>query len=1100
MPVVALSSHNLHREPRQSLPHLPSLSSPRLGATLDLTEPAPAPADVPTPAKSQSLEPGNNDLGIAFQPPTPVSIPTNTQSQDDQSPQTEAGPSTGSGSRAIPPPPNPRRHRSGILMSRMRALSGGHPGSRDLGMTLSKSYGDLSMISAAGQLATPDDEKDEEEVLGSEHGHREWKRATSESLAAPDDELTMWDNSARFYHHIHSRPASRTGSRATSPARSPSISSVSNDIQSSPKQSPIFVRRSVNLQPMTDALPPHSSQQAVTSALSPHQTFLHSHLPPTFPESLHSSGLLVPDNRPHSMVILTPTTQEWRELKELRRLEIGDDDLRDEDDSSDSGQLSRRNSLKMDGSLLRRTLSADYLGEEKHHQRDPGASPERPTVPVPLSPKTPGNTTLSTHPSMEEVDPDQPLVITTDEESPIRFNSIGKRPSLTVIRGIERPTVARAKTKREREREKLFKDLDGQLEADRMSDSDSRADSGRNGGVQEIGLGSLGSRPSSSGSLAESPTGTRDSLAKTTSQDGLSSSHVSPSQPLRPSPLHAYPLTADMNRSSSGSGDGESSGNPLVDTPSSLAPTTNIQSPSPNSQAHNLETIRDYARSLVSPRPRLPNVIRSGQSTPSPPPGSPRPSRRRDTAHRISLVAGRVVQPFAVPSSTALPAGHVPAPAPHLQSFSPFRSPNLGPSTPKGLFPPTFSRLDSNISLAPSIGAPSECGTPTSETAGGLGGRGIDDYVILKEAGKGAYGLVMRAKVKGPKGEPVGDEVIIKYIIKARILADCWKKHKVLGPIPVEIHVMDQLRHLLYNPPIRPHPWDPTRERKDPPTPMRTPNPDLDDSLPNTPESPGSESSSSFGVYSPAQRHIASEIKHLPERGHPNIAKLLDFFEDKEFYYLVMPRFGTGLDLFDRVENSPDGLSPFEIRSLIGQLADAIRFLHSNGIVHRDIKDENVILDGHGRCQLIDFGSAAHWRPGKRWDTFSGTLHYASPEILRGEMYGGKEQDVWALGVVGYVLLVGETPFSELPDEVLQGLSNSSNAEAALSTRCANDEEEGLEADGGGRLADAADLVRQCLAMELANRPSAEVVCQHRYLRGEGGWTGKRGWVAMGWK
>ena len=216
---------------------------------------------------------------------------------------------------------------------------------------------------------------------------------------------------------------------------------------------------------------------------------------------------------------------------------------------------------------------------------------------------------------------------------------------------------------------------------------------------------------------------------------------------------------------------------------------------------------------------------------------------------------------------------------------------------------------------------------------------------------------------------------------------------------------------------------------------------------------------------------------------------------------VVMPRFGTGVDLFDRVESQPSGLDPFEVRSLLGQLADAVRFLHSNGIVHRDIKDENVILDGSGRCQLIDFGSAAHWRPGKRWDTFSGTLHYASPEILRGELYGGKEQDVWALGVVGYVLLVGETPFSDLPDEVLDGLHPESRAEAVLEERCGGiHAEEGKEWDGGGRLADAADLVRQCLSMAPNERPSAEVLCHHRYLRGEDGWVGKKGWVAKGFK
>jgi protein-serine/threonine kinase len=214
-----------------------------------------------------------------------------------------------------------------------------------------------------------------------------------------------------------------------------------------------------------------------------------------------------------------------------------------------------------------------------------------------------------------------------------------------------------------------------------------------------------------------------------------------------------------------------------------------------------------------------------------------------------------------------------------------------------------------------------------------------------------------------------------------------------------------------------------------------------------------------------------------------------------------MPRFGTGVDLFDRVESQPAGLEPFEVRTLLGQLADAVRFLHLNGIVHRDIKDENVILDGSGKCQLIDFGSAAHWRPGKRWDTFSGTLHYASPEILRGEMYGGKEQDVWALGVVGYVLLVGETPFSDLPDEVLEGLHADSRSEVALEARCGGlNLEEGAEGDGGGRLGDAADLVRRCLEMETGDRPTAEMVCQHRYLRGEGGWVGRRGWAGGGFK
>lgn len=81
-----------------------------------------------------------------------------------------------------------------------------------------------------------------------------------------------------------------------------------------------------------------------------------------------------------------------------------------------------------------------------------------------------------------------------------------------------------------------------------------------------------------------------------------------------------------------------------------------------------------------------------------------------------------------------------------------------------------------------------------------------------------------------------------------------------------------------------------------------------------------------------------------------------------------------GQDLFDFVDIHPDGLSPLTIRRIFSQISDAIFFLHEHGIVHRDIKDENVVLDHEGNVQLIDFGSAAYVKDGKKFDTFSGTL------------------------------------------------------------------------------------------------------------------------------
>ena len=135
-------------------------------------------------------------------------------------------------------------------------------------------------------------------------------------------------------------------------------------------------------------------------------------------------------------------------------------------------------------------------------------------------------------------------------------------------------------------------------------------------------------------------------------------------------------------------------------------------------------------------------------------------------------------------------------------------------------------------------------------------------------------------------------------------------------------------------------------------------------------------------------------------KGHPNICPLLDFFEDNHYYYLILPSTTPvqqpdqpppSSDLFDLVESFPQGLPAGDIRSYLGQIADALCFLHMQGIgevfdnqdtyihtsnvsgtVHRDIKDENVVLGSAGRCILIDFGSSGLVKK-HGWDTFSGT-------------------------------------------------------------------------------------------------------------------------------
>ncbi|EJD55682.1 kinase-like protein [Auricularia subglabra TFB-10046 SS5] len=427
-------------------------------------------------------------------------------------------------------------------------------------------------------------------------------------------------------------------------------------------------------------------------------------------------------------------------------------------------------------------------------------------------------------------------------------------------------------------------------------------------------------------------------------------------------------------------------------------------------------------------------------------------------------------------------------------SIQPPPSPPPRPASPS-LLSPRLNRFGSNSSALSiiSTGPPSR----SEETSTFNGIRSIDQFVIDGEAGRGAYGVVKRARERLSDGT-LGPPLILKQVVKSRILADCWKKHPRLGTIPIEIYVMSAISNTPYTLPCPRRPWDPQRAFVtgiEPPT--RTPGENV--------------------------------------LGHPGICKLIDFWEDPHFYYLMLPNARPTTppskdipgDLFDLVEVYPHGLPPHLVRSYLGQLADAMAFLHSKGIVHRDIKDENVVLgEPDGACVLIDFGSSGVVRRAG-WDTFSGTLDYAAPEILEGARYMGKEQDIWAFGVVAFVLLVGECPFASKaeahaglgtptaratpppPEAAFLDLDTPSQQPTksgrALDARCSGIDEahgaldralEGLEPDGGGALGDAAALVRACLQVCPAERPTFEDVMRSRFLSGSGGWSDE--WVP-GW-
>ncbi|KAI9646212.1 serine/threonine protein kinase [Ciborinia camelliae] len=151
---------------------------------------------------------------------------------------------------------------------------------------------------------------------------------------------------------------------------------------------------------------------------------------------------------------------------------------------------------------------------------------------------------------------------------------------------------------------------------------------------------------------------------------------------------------------------------------------------------------------------------------------------------------------------------------------------------------------------------------------------------------------------------------------------------------------------------------------------------------------------------------------------HPNIVEMSDFFEDSVNYYIEMVPHGyPGMDLFDYIELRVT-MDEQECRSIFMQVTHAIHHLHTKAlVVHRDIKDENIIINGEGNIKLIDFGSAAYIKSGP-FDVFVGTIDYAAPEVLSGKPYPGKPQDVWALGILLYTIVYKENPFYSI-DEIM---------------------------------------------------------------------------------
>ncbi|BFZ63798.1 serine/threonine protein kinase [Saitoella coloradoensis] len=273
----------------------------------------------------------------------------------------------------------------------------------------------------------------------------------------------------------------------------------------------------------------------------------------------------------------------------------------------------------------------------------------------------------------------------------------------------------------------------------------------------------------------------------------------------------------------------------------------------------------------------------------------------------------------------------------------------------------------------------------------------LEDFTIVEELGKGAYGEVKLARYKRKPSR----KAVLKYVHKDKILVDNWARHRGHGTIPLEIHVLD----------------------------------------------------------------------FVNKQPHTNIVKMQSFFEDEANFYIEMEPC-TGMDLFDYIELNLN-MGEDECRSIYVQVSRALKHLHDLGIVHRDIKDENIVVDpprklkggkpftvSDIKVKLIDFGSATYIRNGP-FDTFVGTIDYCSPEMLRGENYKGPPQDVWAAGILLYTMVYKENPFYNIDEIMDRDLRIPFvMSEASL------------------------DLVQRMLNRTISERPTMTEVLEHEWFNG----------------
>ncbi|NWR68833.1 PLK4 kinase, partial [Centropus unirufus] len=157
-------------------------------------------------------------------------------------------------------------------------------------------------------------------------------------------------------------------------------------------------------------------------------------------------------------------------------------------------------------------------------------------------------------------------------------------------------------------------------------------------------------------------------------------------------------------------------------------------------------------------------------------------------------------------------------------------------------------------------------------------------------------------------------------------------------------------------------------------------------------------------------QRVQNEVKIHCQLKHPSILELYNYFEDSNYVYLILEMCHNG-EMSRYIKNRKKPFSEEEARHFLHQIITGMLYLHSHGILHRDLTLSNILLTNNMNVKIADFGLATQLKmPHEKHYTMCGTPNYISPEIATRSPHG-LESDVWSLGCMFYTLLIGKPPF-----------------------------------------------------------------------------------------